>query len=58
MDKLKSKKGLQYLKNLLCLTEVQWDVYDLFFAQTNDYQYLVSHLERKFSDCSKVVLLL
>ena len=39
MDKSKSKKGLQYLKELPCSTEVQWDISDSPFVQNNDYQY-------------------
>ena len=33
MDKSKSKKGLQYLKNSVYSTEVQWDITDLPFVQ-------------------------
>ena len=33
MDKSKSKKGLQYLKDSPYSTEVQWDISDLPFVQ-------------------------
>ena len=39
MDKSKSKKGLQYLKDSPYSTEVQWDISDLQFVQNEDYQY-------------------
>ena len=45
MDKSKSKKGLQYLKDSPYLTEVLWDNTDLPFVQNKDYQYQASHLD-------------
>ena len=39
MNKPKSKKGLQYQKNLPYLTEVQWAISDLSFVRNKDYQY-------------------
>ena len=39
MDKSKTKKGLQYLKDSLYSTEVQWNISNLSFVQIKDYQY-------------------
>ena len=39
MDKSKSKKGLQFLKDSSFSTKVQCDTSDLPFVQNKDYQY-------------------
>ena len=39
MDSPSPKRGLQYLRSLTYLTDVQWDISDLPFVQNKDYQY-------------------
>ena len=39
MEKSKSKMGPSVSNGFAFLTEVQWDISDLPFAQSKDYQY-------------------
>ena len=45
IDKSESKKGLQYLKDSPYSIEVQWEIADIPFVQSKDYQYQASHLD-------------